>query len=75
MSKGVEKIEDSLPPGQVSFSETQLADITGIKSQTFRKWRCNRSGGPTPTKMGCRVQYLRQDVVDWLKNSRIALRS
>jgi len=50
------------------ISRSQLAIFTGLAEQTFNRW-ATEGKGPRITKLGGRVRYRKQHVIDWLKDS------
>jgi len=51
------------------LTRQQLADFTGIASQTLARWVVE-GRGPRLTKLGQAARYRKSDVVDWIDAGR-----
>ena len=47
------------------LTETEVAEIIGVKPATLRNWRCKKRG-PKALKIGSNVRYAANAVAEWL---------
>lgn len=47
------------------LTETEVAEIIGVKPATLRNWRC-QNRGPVGRKIGSNVRYTEDAVAEWL---------
>jgi len=57
------------PPPSKLLTTRQVADLLGLAPKTLRNWR-TQGLGPVAHKLGNRVRYRAEDVVDWLGDCR-----
>ncbi|MGB7156862.1 MAG: helix-turn-helix domain-containing protein [Tepidisphaeraceae bacterium] len=59
----------------VLLTVEQVAELTGLASQTLDNWRSTRRAGPPFVKLGLRaVRYDRAAVLAWIRSKTVTVR-
>jgi excisionase family DNA binding protein len=50
----------------------EAAEIIGVKPQTLISWRCTKKESIPYYKIGRKVFYKKQDILEWVEQKRVA---
>lgn len=69
MTQAIDKIINSKPK---HLTPDEAAEILRVKKQTLAMWRCTKKEAIPYLKIGGKVFYREQDLVDWMDKKRVA---
>lgn len=69
MTQAMEKIINSKPK---QLTPDEAAIIVGVSKQTLAAWRCTKKENIPYYKIGGKVFYSEQDLLEWVENKRVA---